>query len=95
MKAEELVGRLAVRVREVTSGHGYLSLGGPTKDSGYTHEPVFIEAVESDVVYIRDQPNGDVQILSARYRDDNWAPISERFTPKKWKEAPADEQAKQ
>lgn len=92
MKVEELVGRLAVRIKCAESGHsGLLSMyGGKDLDASYTYTPIFIEAVENGVAYYRDKPDGEVSILGAKYRDDNWGPVSERFTPKAWKEAPSE-----
>ena len=61
-----------------------------SQDASFTYDPVFVEAVEQGVAYIRTKPNGPVQILGARYRDENWCPVSERFTPDLWKPEPVE-----
>ncbi len=87
MKVEELVGRLAVRVRTVTVRSGYTMLSsGPEEDASFTNYPVFIEAVEHGVGYYRMRPDDEVRIIGARYLDEHWAPVNERFYPKEWRE---------
>lgn len=86
MKAEDLVGKIIVRVRTIEVGNGGLFSGKNTEDCAYTMDPIFIEASEGGVVYYREHPDHEVKILGARYRDDHWCPVAERFIPKCWRE---------
>lgn len=94
MRVEELVGKVVVRVRCIETGGGGFSIYGREVDAGYTTTPIFIEAVEGGVAYYRDKPAGEVSILGARYRDDQWCPVAERFLPKVWRETKAESEVK-
>lgn len=86
MKAEELVGKLAVRIRTLPASSGFGILQDRSEDSSFTHDAIYIDGVENDVVYYREKPTSEVRILSARYRDDHWREVTLRFMPKIWKE---------
>lgn len=90
MKLEELVGKVVIRNKVIKEeSTGLFGYGGATKDASYTHHPIKIEAIEHGVVYFKDDPLKNVLILSAKYHDDNWAPISERYIDLFWVEPPA------
>ncbi len=86
MKVEELVGKVAIRVKTVTVNSGGV-FSERNVNASFTYTPIFIEAVENGVAYIREKPDSEVEILSAMYCDENWAPVSERFMPKVWRES--------
>lgn len=82
MRVQELIGKVVIRTK-VIEERGDL-LGSNRVDASYTNMPILIEAEENGVVYYRSSYSDKVGILSPRFHDDNWAPISEKYLQDLW-----------
>lgn len=72
MKLDKLIGKHAIRTAP-----------GPGGDRTYLSTPVAVDSIVDGVIYIKDisdQNDIKIKILEADYNDENWAPVSNKYT---------------
>lgn len=76
MKANKLIGRLAIRTKPVSYGRNNFT-GEENRDYSYTSEPIHIlKVTDNHIVYDYNGTNNEIfegkHILNNRWLDDNW-----------------------